>query len=634
MDNFNWNATPESIRQNGMPFCGALRDYYINRFRNNAERHREKISQLTDEKTTADYIQDIRNRIKKHFNFPQEHTELKAETVFRREEKDHVIEGIIYFSRPGLAVSGLFMTPKTSGKHPGILFLCGHMPSGKLGYYQTIASDLARQGFAVLIIDPMGQGERRESELHPVLEHNLFGRRLGLAGESFAAWRTYDAVRGLDYLTSRNEVDSSVIGVTGCSGGCTLATYVMAVDERPTMVAFSCAITTWEHNVENEHPIDIEQLPQGLGRENLELADLLIAAAPRPMLVMGQSNDFFDLRGTREIYAELEKIYANLNHTENLAFFSGIGEHSYSLAQRFEMHKFFGNHVGLQEIPFDQLDLNPIKDTELYCAPEGKIFNIENTVSHDELAAECCRNVSQLRKIDNEDILRKKVIEKLAIGETFIPYYRVLRLSLYTLPNCFGRFALETEKNQAMCILKTPCTRKEPHYHVPENEKIMLYIGHLDSELEVVRKKFEFDGMVCPFDVRGIGEFTPCDALRSADRDFFEIYESDYHYAALGDFLGEPILGRRVHDILCCAELLKSRNCEVEFYGCGQGGIAALFAAFVGGYKVTLENIPKTYLDLANNYNNALPQALLPFDILKVCDLDVLIKYTNAEIIS
>lgn len=630
----NWQKSPEAIRQNDMSFCGALREYYIKKFRRVAANRRKKLANIKNYHDAANYIKNVRNCIKKHFKFPAEKSDLMAQTHFYKEESDHIIEGITYFSRPGLGVSGLFMKPKTSGKHPGILFLCGHMPSGKAGYYQTIASDLARQGFAVLIIDPIGQGERRETALHPVFEHNLLGRRLGLAGEQFASWRTYDAIRGLDYLISRDEVDSSVIGVTGCSGGCTIASYVLALDERPTMAALSCAITTWQHNVENEHPIDIEQLPQTLGIEKLELADLLIAAIPRPILIMGQSNDFFDLRGTREIQAELDKFYKLLNCPQDTKLFCGIGDHSYSLEHRFEMHKFFGKYANLKAIDFKNLDQNPIPENQLFCTPNGKISELPLTISHDQIAADYCREISLARKKLNVGELRKQITKKLAIGKTFVPYYRVLRLSIYSQTNCFGRFALETEKDEAMSMLKVPCTRKNQLYHLPQNSKIMLYIGHLDSELELLRNTLEFDGIICPFDIRGIGEFTPCDALRTPNRNYFELYESDYHYAALGDFIREPILGRRVHDILCCTALLKERGCEVEFYGKGQGGIAALFAAFIGEYKVTLNEIPTSYLVLAENFDNTIPQSLLPFDILSICDLDILIKYTNAKIIN
>ena len=39
-------------------------------------------------------------------------------------------------------------------------------------------------------------------------------------------------MRAIDYLASRPEIDPTRIGFTGCSGGGTLTSYVMALDDR------------------------------------------------------------------------------------------------------------------------------------------------------------------------------------------------------------------------------------------------------------------------------------------------------------------------------------------------------------------------------------------------------------------
>lgn len=71
-----------------------------------------------------------------------------------------------------------------------------------------------------------------------------------------------------------------------------MTTFVNALEDRLTMAAPSCYITTWVHNVENELPADSEQMPPGTLAAGLEMGDFLIARAPRPLVVLGQSNDF------------------------------------------------------------------------------------------------------------------------------------------------------------------------------------------------------------------------------------------------------------------------------------------------------------------------------------------------------
>ena len=632
MNILNWHDAPEAVRRNGMPFCGAMQDFYVDQFRARSDARRARLAELRTREDALAYVRDVRARIRRHFRFPEERSPLRAQTVCRREEHDHNLEGVIFFSRPGLAVSALFATPKTPGRYPGVLFLCGHSATGKLGYYQTIVSDLARQGFAVLVPDPIGQGERRETDFGSTFEHNFLGRHLGLAGESFASWRTYDAVRALDYLCSRDEVDPAVIGVTGCSGGCTLTSYVMAVDDRPTMAAASCAITSFERNVENEFPCDIEQLPQGLGAEPVEMADLLIAAAPRPILILGQDNDGFDVRGAAEAAAELGKIYALLGCAEDAKFHTDCLWHWFSMDHRFTMQSFFGHYAGLPPLALEKLDKNPIPEAELHCAPTGRLADLPDAVPHDELAARFCRRAAAERPRFDAETLRRVLLEKLAVGEITVPRYRVLRRSQSVLPDWIGRFGIETEPGRVMAVLKARSDGQHPFYQPPVGRKVLLYVGHLDAELELNRRAPEFDGLVCGLDVRGIGELTPGGCEQFVERDFFHPYEADYHYAALGDFLGEPVLGGRVRDILRTAKLLEERRCTVALYGRGQGGIAALFAAFLGGYPVTLENVPESYLGLVEARDRTLPQALLPFDILHVCDLDELIRHTHATI--
>jgi len=52
--------------------------------------------------------------------------------------------------------------------------------------------------------------------------------------------------------------------------------------------------------IENDLPQDREQIPPGFLAAGLEMADFFIAHAPRPTLLPGQRNGFFDPRGVGE----------------------------------------------------------------------------------------------------------------------------------------------------------------------------------------------------------------------------------------------------------------------------------------------------------------------------------------------
>ena len=251
-------------------FGNVVQEFYVERFHANMAERAGRLRGVTEPGQARAYIDDARRRVRKSFQLPEHSGEPAARITGRLRGNGFTVE-----SRPGLLVSANYYLPeKISGRHPAVLFLCGHSGTGKAGdTYQMAAQALALCGFAVLIPDPVGQGERGQFHGIPgaealsrncTHEHNMYGKQLLLTGEFFGTWRVFDAVRALDWLLARPEVDATRVGVTGNSGGGTLTTYVNALDDRITMAAPCCYITRWWRHVENELPVDAEQTPPGL----------------------------------------------------------------------------------------------------------------------------------------------------------------------------------------------------------------------------------------------------------------------------------------------------------------------------------------------------------------------------------
>ena len=126
-----------------------------------------------------------------------------------------------------------------------------------------------KQGYVVLIFDPIGQGERLQfpdENLKPRIgfgtaEHTMLGNQQLLVGEFFGNWETWDGIRALDYLLSRPEVDPRHVGVTGSSGGGTQTAWLAGVERRFTMAAPNSFVTTFRRNLENELGADPGQFP-------------------------------------------------------------------------------------------------------------------------------------------------------------------------------------------------------------------------------------------------------------------------------------------------------------------------------------------------------------------------------------
>ena len=143
-----------------------------------------------------------------------ERTSLNARVVGRIDKSDVFIEKVIFESLPHFYVTGLLYLPKVrSERIPGIFSPCGHSVNGKAyEVYQRFHLSLAKRGFAVLTIDPAGQGERSQcydpgtKKLPFPLacpEHGYVGNPLYLVGDNLARYHIWDAVRAIDYLETR-----------------------------------------------------------------------------------------------------------------------------------------------------------------------------------------------------------------------------------------------------------------------------------------------------------------------------------------------------------------------------------------------------------------------------------------------
>ena len=186
------------------------------------------------------YQEDLRSFFVNQLGGFPERTPLNARTVSGGETAWFRYEKIIFEGLPGFYVTGMLYLPKKAGTYPGIIVPCGHSANGKASEaYQRASMLLAANGMAAFCYDPIGQGERYaylkedgSNEFGATLEHTLLGVGAILTGLNTATYRIWDGMRAIDYLQSRSDIDPDRIGCTGNSGGGTLTSYLMALDDR------------------------------------------------------------------------------------------------------------------------------------------------------------------------------------------------------------------------------------------------------------------------------------------------------------------------------------------------------------------------------------------------------------------
>ena len=245
------------------------------------------------------------NLVRAMGGFPEK-TPLNARMVQSYARQGYRIEKVIFESVPGLHVTAnLFIPddPKYDAPYPAVVMSCGHADKGKdCPTYLHACVLAARAGLVALMFDPVGQGERRDNKgMNSCVFHTQIGLHAALTGGSAAQIRTWDAIRAVDYVLSRPEVDPARVGYMGQSGGGTMTALMTAVDPRLRATAPSGYLTSLTALCEHMGPQDGEQnvfgqLAFGLNHTGYALIPDI------PVAITCKFSDMFTYDATRRLY--------------------------------------------------------------------------------------------------------------------------------------------------------------------------------------------------------------------------------------------------------------------------------------------------------------------------------------------
>ncbi|MBQ7694721.1 MAG: acetylxylan esterase [Lentisphaeria bacterium] len=624
-------------------FGSAVNEYYVGKFRELARARAARIAGLdTPEKVLA-YAAGCRRKIRAAFGLEnRERKPMRPRVTGEFDFGLYRLRRVIIDPDPGYFMTGnLYLPPASSEPFPAVLHLCGHNGDGKSCQNGvSLNVGLAANGVAVFAVDPVCQGERLQHFLEDDFAlcgaHNMLGKEMVLYGEYFCSWRAWDALRAIDCMVSLPELDGSKIMLTGCSGGGTMTCWVNALDDRIIASAPSCATTRWYRTVENENPIDAEQLPPGLAGEGLDMADFLIASLPRPVLVSGETNDFFDERGQREVGTELEKLCAVAGAPGACGTFVGPHGHGLKPEQREAIRAFFFRAAGVtpKGIPEDDIP-RPTTEQKL-AAPGGNVFNIPGNLPAMELLKRRCAAVAGNRPRLDREGTRRAVRDLLKLPEkmTFSTDYRRLPPQPVVEGKTLGnRYLLENDR-RILGVLHHVAA--EGFYQLPGPEKAVLFLPCAKSEemLELPAGLFADDEKLFGFDTFGIGELAPSSCGKFA-REMTDDYGVYWHYAGLGTMLGEPFPGLQTEGVLAAVSLLRARGVK-HLTLCGRKYSAplALFAALLAPEgavdRTLLLEPPASYGELVGRVTPQPFTAMVP-GILKYTDLPEIERIVGAE---
>lgn len=289
--------------------------------------------------------------------FPEK-TPLNAQVTGVLRKDGFRVERVVYESMPEFYVTAcLFIPDGIEGKRPAVIHVSGHtVDAFRAPVYQIFIHNLVKKGFIVFAIDPIGQGER-DQYFNPatnkstiglgVKTHTYVGDQCFLSGSSLARYFAWDIIRGVDYLETRKEVDMGNIGIAGRSGGGTQSAYGAAFDERIKAAAPEAFITSDKRLLEGPGLQDAESHLYRSTINGVEHADLIEVRAPKPMMVVTTSRDYYSIQGARETYREAKRAYEAFGEPENLLLAEDDHKHGSTQKNREAVYGFFQKFLGL-----------------------------------------------------------------------------------------------------------------------------------------------------------------------------------------------------------------------------------------------------------------------------------------------
>ena len=335
---------------------------------------------------------DLRRKMVERIGGFPERTPLNAKVTGVLRRNGYRVEKVLFESRPGAFVTANLYLPDDSRFRPpyhAAVEVCGHSGSGKHSpNYQRLAVLSARNGMAAFVVDPLGQGERRQSpeedanEGSPVINHLRVGVNAVLLGRNLAAFEIWDAMRALDYLDTRPDILHDGYGAMGNSGGGTQSVMLSALDDRVKATATSCFLCNLREQTMWRLLADSEQIIFG------QLADGFNHAAypllgGNPLMMLARRDDMIPYSGTLATARMLQDVGRNIGRADWYSFASSPGPHGYNeqlMRQTvgFLVRRLRGDAAVFDEPEYDETkqDFGP-DERDAWVVPEGRVQSIE-----------------------------------------------------------------------------------------------------------------------------------------------------------------------------------------------------------------------------------------------------------------
>lgn len=309
-------------------------------------------------------------------------TDLHPVVTSKIENDRIVVENIFFQSSPGLYVTGnLYRPKKVESPLPAVLYVCGHGATivNKLSFgnkvtYQHHPAWLAEHGYVCLIIDTLQLGEIQGLHHGTCNLKMWWWQTLGYTPAGIECW---NAMRALDYLETRPEVDPKRIGATGRSGGGATSWWIAAADDRVKCIIPVAGIADlWSHAVEGVGPRFNKGVISGhcdcmyyVNTYRWDFAVVGALCAPRPLLLgNSDSDDIFPVPGYRRFADKVRKVYRLYGAEDKFQLLETAGPHKDTPELRLGAFRWLNRWLKNDESPVEEPERPRFAATQLQVA--------------------------------------------------------------------------------------------------------------------------------------------------------------------------------------------------------------------------------------------------------------------------
>jgi cephalosporin-C deacetylase-like acetyl esterase len=566
-----------------------------------------------------------------HLPMQGKRTDLNITLTGVVKKEGYRIEKLYYQSLPGLYVrANLYIPDDCTSRCPAILYASGHTPDQK-GTYQAHPSKFAQLGFVCMITETIQFGEVRGEHWGPARNgwFNWYSRGYNPGGVEL-----WNAIRAIDLLTQRPDVDPDKIGVTGISGGGAQSWYIAAADPRIKAAAPVCGASTLKDHVLNR-TVDGHcdcMMPNNIYLQDFRDIGALIA--PRPLLIAQSDQDgMYRIEAVRDLAAAVKNKYTLYGKPDNVSLVETPGGHSYHKISRENIFSFFVEHLKNEKITPEQV--GDIDSTEKNKASyeELKVYvngppkdDRTTTIQHSfipQTPLPIIQSQQELHSLRNsvKNFLREKTFRAFPKNETaFDKQVEFTSMDSKNSGNTIYNFITEEGWRLKVDLhwRNNPATKKP----------LMIVLRNYDEERwssEAFSSALDTNSNIAYFEVRGIGETGWDPSLQ-------------WHIRRAAAWAGRTVASMQVYDVLRCIRFVRTLS-NVDSTGIGiaaqkEMGAVALYAALMDGRcnSIVLKDPPSTQ-DIGGSPDGKGP-AIEMLNCLRITDVNQLPAFLSPAKIS